>query len=313
MMQTDETQIGQKGRLGSYLALVLMSMLYSGNLISARILVSQVPPIALSAYRGVLGLTVLLPLAWRALKAGPRPSRRDWFMLALLGFLGISVAYASFLWGMQYSSASNAAIIFATNPAVTNGLLVLIWRVKPTRLQVLGILSAFFGLLVVISQGSLSRLLNFHLSTSDLLLLVNVLSVAFFTNLSQKVMAKFSPVITTVYTLLFGTLFLLPLGVWETIQRGFNPTWQGWLIFFYMGFIVTGFALFLNFAAIDGVGSGQAAIFGNLSPVFSMILAVFVLGEQLYAYHWFGFALVVGGILLSISDDFRKVQHSASE
>ena len=313
MMAADEIQIGKKRQLGSYLALVLMSMLYSGNLISARILVPQVPPIALSAYRGVLGLMVLLPLAWRALRVAPRPNKRDCFMLALLGFLGISVAYASFLWGMQYTSASNAAIIFASNPAVTNGLLVLIWGVKPTRLQILGILSAFVGLLVVISQGSIERLLSFHLSTSDLVLLINVFSVAFFTNLSQKVMIKFSPVVTTVYTLMFGTFFLLPCGVWETIQRGFNPTWQGWLIFFYMGFIVTGFALFLNFAAINGVGSGQAAIFGNLSPVFSMILAVFVLGEKLYVYHWLGFALVIGGILLSISDDLRRIPRSVAD
>ncbi|MDI6812474.1 MAG: DMT family transporter [Desulfitobacteriaceae bacterium] len=305
-MQTNEAQIARKRRMGAYLALVLMSMLYSGNLISARILAPQVPPIALSAYRGILGLLVLLPLAWRTMKASPKPNRRDWFMLSLLGFLGITVAYGSFLWGMQYTSASNAAIIFATNPAVTNGLLVLFWGVKPTRIQLLGIFSAFIGLVVVISQGSISRLLGFHLSASDLVLLINVLAIALFTNLSQGVMAKFSPVVTTVYTLVFGTLFLLPYGVWETTQRGWHLTWQGWLIFFYMGFIVTGFALFLNFAAIDGIGSGQAAVFGNLAPVFSMILAVFVLGEHLYTYHWLGFALVVGGILLSISKDFRN-------
>lgn len=305
-MQTVQTQIARKRRMWAYLALVLMSMLYSGNLISARILAPQVPPIALAAYRGILGLVVLVPLAWRALKAGPRPDRKEWATLAVLGLFGISIAYASFLWGIQYTSASNAAIIFATNPAVTNGFLLLFWKVKPKRAQLLGILFAFLGLLVVISQGSLTRFLSFHLSPSDLVLLINVVSIAIFTNLGQGVMAKFAPIVATVYALVFGTLFLLPYGIWETVQRGWHPTWQGWLIFFYMGFIVTGFALFLNFAAIEEIGSGQAAIFGNLSPVFSMLLAVFVLGEHLYGYHWLGFALVLGGILFSISDDFKK-------
>ncbi|MHB1651305.1 MAG: DMT family transporter [Desulfitobacteriaceae bacterium] len=305
-MPTEDARRARKRRFGAYFALVLTSMLYSGNLISARILASQVPPIALSAYRGLLGLLILVPLAWRPFKASPKLERRDLLLMALLGFLGITVAYASFLWGIQYSTASNAAIIFATNPAVTNVLLVIGWRVRPSRQQVMGILTAFLGLLIVISQGSLRRLLALHLSVSDMVFLLNVLSVALFTILAQGVMAKFSPLITTVYSLAFGTLFLLPYGVWETVNRGWHLSWQGWLIFLYMGFIVTGFALFLNFAAIEGIGSGQAAIFGNLAPMFSILLAVFLLGEHLFTYHWIGFTLVLAGIVFSLWSDFRK-------
>lgn len=295
-----------RSRLRAYLALVLMSLLYSGNLISARVLAPQVPPIALSALRGVLGLMVLVPLAWRPLKTSPKLTKRDLASMALLGFLGITLAYASFLWGMRYSTASNAAIIFATSPAMTNVLLAVGWRVKPARSQVMGIVVAFLGLAIVISQGSLGQLLAFHLSLSDLALLGNVMAVALFTIFGQSVMTRFAPIVTTVYSLFFGTLFLLPYGLWEIAQQGWHPSWGGWLIFLYMGFIVTGFALFLNFAAIEVIGSGQSAVFGNLSPVFSMVLAVFLLGEHLYTYHLVGFVLVLSGIFLSVFHDLRK-------
>lgn len=303
-MSTDGAQ-ARKRRYVAYLALILMSILYSGNVISARILSPQVPPIALSAFRGILGLVILIPLARTKLKSSVKLAWRDLLLMALLGFLGISVAYGTFLWGMQYSSATNAAIIFATNPAVTNGLLIIGWGIKPTRQQLFGILLAFLGLLIVISRGSLLRVMSFRLSTAEMVLFINVISVAFFTILGQKVMSKFSPIVTTVYALIFGTIFLLPYGIWETVSRGWHLTWQGWLIFFYMGFIVTGFALFLNFAAIDGIGSGQAAIFGNLSPVFSILLAVFLLGEQLFIYHFIGFIFVLLGIVLSIASDLH--------
>lgn len=305
-MLLDNAHKGSQSRLRAYIALVLMSMLYSGNLISARVLAPQVPPIALSALRGVLGLLVLVPLAWRPLKTSPKLTKRDLASMALLGFLGITLAYATFLWGMRYSSASNAAIISATNPAVTNSLLALGWRAKPSRSQVMGIVVAFLGLLVVISEGSARQLLALHLSLSDFVLLGNVISVALFTIVGQSVMAKFAPIVTTVYSLIFGTLFLLPYGLWEIVQEGWHLSPGGWVIFLYMGLLVTGFALFLNFAAIEVIGSGQSAVFANLSPVFSLVLAVFLLGEHLHVYHFVGFVLVLSGIFLSIFHDFRK-------
>ncbi|KKM09376.1 hypothetical protein SY88_19190 [Clostridiales bacterium PH28_bin88] len=283
-----------------YLVLTVASFLYGGNVVAARVISSQVPPVALAAFRGLLGLVVLMLLARRQLVKSPRLCFRDLLLLALMGFFGFTVAYTSFLWGMQRSSATNAAIIIATIPAVTNALLAIGWHLKPSRYQVLGIGASFFGLLVVFSGGSLARLLALNLSLGDVALLVNVLAVALFTIMVQEAVARFSSQVSSVYALMFGTAMLVPLGVWEVITQGWHLAWQGWLILLYMGGVVSGFTVFLHFEGISCIGSGRASIFNNLTPVFSIILAVWLLGERLTIYHWVGFGLVLGGIALSL-------------
>lgn len=287
-------------KIGGYLVLLLSSLLFGGNVIAARLISGDIPPVALAVLRGLFGLLILFPLARRSLRESSTPSRQDLYRFALMGFLGITVAYASFLWSIQYSSATIVSIIFATTPAVTITLLALGWGIIPSKLRVFGVVLSFLGLLVVIAQGSFTRLLSLNLSPSDLVMLLNVLGVSLFTILGQGVMAKFSPLVTSVYSLLFGTIFLAPYGIWEMFRKSWHFTGSSMLVLVYMGCIVTGIAVLLNFEGIRRLGSGKAAIFGNLAPVFGILLAYIFLGERLSLYHWVGFTLVLGGIGLCL-------------
>ncbi|NLI93009.1 MAG: DMT family transporter [Peptococcaceae bacterium] len=292
----------------AYLTLTFVSMLYGGNIISARVISHQIPSITLSAIRGLLGLFILVPFAWRQLLAAGKPNRKELFSFALLGFLGMSLPYTSLVWGMKYSTATNASIILAAAPAVTIAMLAVGWRVKPSGRQVVGILTSFLGLLLVFSKGSLSYLISLNINAGDFILLINVVSSSIFNILGQEVMKRFSPLVTAAYSLLFGTLILIPYAGWELHTTSWHLSWQGWLIVFYMGVLVTGSAFLLNLRGVNQIGSGKAAIFVNLAPVFGIILGMIILQESLYLYHWIGIFLVLVGIILALikrKDDSR--------
>ncbi|KLU61332.1 EamA-like transporter family protein [Peptococcaceae bacterium CEB3] len=57
----------------------------------------------------------------------------------------------------------------------------------------------------------------------------------------------------------------------------------------------------LNLQGIKLIGSGRAAIFGNMSPVFGILLSGVILGERLAWYHWVGFTLVLTGVVCAVS------------
>ncbi|MDR3586543.1 MAG: DMT family transporter [Desulfosporosinus sp.] len=293
-------------KFGGYVVLLLASLLYGGTVVAARVISGDIPPVALSLLRGLFGLLVLFPLARRSLRESPTPTRQDLCRFALMGFLGITVAYVTFLWAIQYSSATNASIIAATTPAITITLLAFGWGIIPSKLRVFGIALSFSGLLVVIAQGSITRLLSLSLNPSDLVLLLNVLTVSVFTILGQGVMAKFPPIVTSVYSLLFGTIFLLPYGIWEMFHRNWHFTNTSMVVLLYMGCVVTGIATLLNFEGISRLGSGKAAILGNLAPVFGVLLAYIFLGERLSLYHWGGFTLVFAGIGLCLFPGYSQ-------
>ncbi|MGB9661377.1 MAG: DMT family transporter [Moorellaceae bacterium] len=284
--------------------IILACLLYGGNVIAGRIVAPQVPPFALSAVRAILGLAVLGPFLMRL---GPelRPKGEDWGRLALQGFLAITLAYSTFAWGMRFSPAINASIIFATFPAVNLLLLVLFWRVKPAGIQLIGIIMAFAGLTIVAAHGSVERLLSVSFAPTDGILLLNVFAVALSNILSQKLMERYAPLVVSAYSLFFGFLGLLPWALWEIRVQGWHLSWQGWVFLFYMGCCVSGLAVVLNFAAIYRIGSGVVAIFNNLNPIFAIALAALFLGEPLHLYHVIGIILVLSGVGLSLRSDQR--------
>lgn len=284
-------------RMAGYAAVIVASLLYGGNVIAGRVVAPQVPPLALAAARGLLGLPVLMLFA---LKVGGKPRLADLPYMALMGFVGISVAYGTFAWSMQNSPAVNAAIIFATFPAVTVVLLAIGWHVKPSRYQITGITTAFMGLALVSTRGSLAQLLALRFQPVDLVLLANVVAASLYNILGQRMVERYSPVITSTYSMFFGTLFLLPAGFWEVSRRGWYLTPFGWLLLIYMGCIIAGLAVLLNFEAIERIGCGPVAMFNNLNPIFAIALAALFLGEKLSWYHWTGIILVLGGVCVSL-------------
>lgn len=291
----------QNNHIRAYQTLFFVSFLYGGNIICARLISGQMPFFVLSTMRGILGLAVLLPFAWQQMAANAKLNRQDLFYFILLGFIGITLPYTTLVWGMQQSTAANASIILATGPAITLLLLALGWKAKPSLRQCAGIALSFGGLLLVFSKGSLSYLLTFKISSSDIILLINVVSASLFNIVGQDVMKKHPPLVTATYSLIFGTIMLIPFAAWEWNNSILALPLYDWAIVFYMGAIVTGAALLFNLKSINVVGSGKAAIFINLMPIFGILLGVLLLGEKLVLYHWVGIVLVFAGIVLSLS------------
>lgn len=290
----------------AYFFVLLSSLIYGGNVIAGRLIAGNVPPLTLSAIRVIFGLIILFPLAWPQMKTAPRPNKIEWLKLIIISILGIVIPYISLLLGLQQTTGTNASVVFATLPAVTNTLIFLLYKSKPTKLQALGMITSFLGLMIVFTQGSLLHLLTFKVGVGELYLFLNVLSIGLFNLLGQSIMNKFSSLVTSVYALIFAAIILTPMGTWQLKTSGWNVSWSEWLIIFYMGFMAAGVAFFLNLYGINKIGSAKTSILSNMQHVFSITLSIIILKESLATYHWFGFFLVISGVVLSLSNSLRK-------
>jgi drug/metabolite transporter (DMT)-like permease len=291
----------QSSNFKAYLLLLLSALIYGGNVIAGRLIAGDVLPLTLSAVRVILALIILLPLAWPQIKKAPKPSHIELLQLIIMSVLGVTIPYVSLLLGLQRTTGTNASVIFATLPAVTNTLLFLIYRLKPSKFQTLGMITSFLGLVIVFTQGSIPNLLTFKLGIGESYLFLNVLSIGLFNLLGQNIMKKFSSLVTSVYALVFAAIMLIPMGAWQLGTTEWNISIYGWLIILYMGFLAAGVAFFLNLYGINKIGSGKASVFNNMQHVFSITLSVIILKESLALYHWIGFVLVIAGVVLSLS------------
>ncbi|MDP4128311.1 MAG: DMT family transporter [Bacillota bacterium] len=290
---------------------LLSSLIYGGNVIAGRLIAGHVPPFTLSAIRVVLGLVILFPLSLPQMKNAPRPNKIEWLQLVIISILGISIPYVALLMGLQQTTGTNASVVFATLPAVTNTLIFFLYKLKPTKFQTVGMITSFLGLMIVFTQGSLLHLITFKVGIGESYLFLNVLSIALFNLLGQNIMKKFSSLVTSVYALFFAAIILIPMGAWQLRTSGWNVSWSEWCIIFYMGFMAAGVAFFLNLYGVNKIGSAKTSILNNMQHVFSIALSIIILNESLAPYHWIGFFLVISGVILSLSNSLRKEQKNS--
>ena len=99
------------------LAFAVIYIAWGGTFLAIRVAVEVVPPFLAAAIRFlVAGLLLYGFVLWRGT---PRPTRREWRSLALLGFLVIFLDYSAYFWGERYVASGTAAMIAGTIPLIT--------------------------------------------------------------------------------------------------------------------------------------------------------------------------------------------------
>lgn len=120
---------------------------------------------------------------------------------------------------------------------------------------------------------------------------------------------RFSALFLTAMQAFVGTLFFLPLAVWETWNVPINLTWDafGWIC--YLGIVVTlgGYGMFN--LALSRIEVSRASVFVNLIPVFTVLLAYIFLGEVLSETEMMASFVIFGGIIVSQLPRFRAKEN----
>jgi len=276
--------------------------LWGSSLVVARAVHEIVPPYALTFWRWVVAVLVLLPIVWRKLPSAIPLVRRTWRQLALLcGFMVIGSTFS--VVAVNYTTAINASLINGSQPLATALVAFLVMRERLTLGSGLGILAAFVGLLVMISQGSPLLVLSMAVNVGDLVMLIAVFAWALYAVEVHRQSEHPSGDLLLFFIACMGLITVLPLYIAETILvREFVPSRSGVAAIVYISLAASLLAVYLWNIVIRSVGATHAALFLNLIPVFGAVFAILFLGERLYAFHIIGAALVLLGILMAVRD-----------
>ena len=237
------------------------------------------------------------------------PVRRRWGYLAWCGLLGMGCYNALQYQALRSSSALNVTLIAASLPVWMLAVGALVYRVAPTRRQLLGAALSLAGVALVIARGELAALARVHFVQGDLYMLAAVISWAFYSWLlarppahmqgaqrpawdwSQMLMAQ----------LLFGLPFAGAMAGLEQLYTAQALHW-GWGLVATLLYVAVGPSLIAYRCWGLGVaqaGPTLAAFFGNLTPVFAALMSAALLGEWPAWYHGAAFALIAAGIAVS--------------
>jgi drug/metabolite transporter (DMT)-like permease len=281
----------------AYPLLILTMALWGSGLVVARAVHELIPPLALTFWRWLLALLILWPFVHRQLPQAWPAVRTEWRSLAVLTASMLAGSLLSVA-AVGFTTATNATLINATQPALTAMAAWLVVRDGLSPRQGLGIALAFVGILVMVFEADLGKLLGLRANIGDLLMLGAVVGWAVYAVQVQRSALEVSGLLLLFLISACATLILLPLYWLEGIELGRDPRTIAAIV--YLGGGSTVLAVFLWNLCILSVGANRAAIFVNLMPVFGVALAVLLLGERLAFYHMAGALLVFGGILLGV-------------
>ncbi|MBK1616166.1 EamA family transporter [Rubrivivax gelatinosus] len=150
-MATAGSAAATRSPVGAGLALAgAGSIAFSGKAIIAKLAYRHgVDAVTLVMYRMLFALPLFLVIAWWAGRGKPPLTRRDWGVVAGLGFSGYYLASTLDFAGLQYISASLERLILYLNPTLVLLLGVVLFgqRVSGQRLAALAV--SYAGVLLV--------------------------------------------------------------------------------------------------------------------------------------------------------------------
>ncbi len=279
--------------------MILHSAISAGTYLAAKRALAELSPFELGLVRFALAAACFTALL---LRRPPRVSRRDLAALAGLGFVAVPLNQGFFLAGLALSTPGHAALLYALTPVFVFVLarLRLGERAGPVKLG--GIALAFAGVVVVLFSRGLVRLSAAERAAlaGDLLLLGAVVAWAVYVVLGKPYAERYGAVPATGLSLVAGTLLYLPFGVAVADWRHFEAlSAVGWATVAYLVALTSVVAYLVYYAALARAEASRVAIWSNLQPVLTAVLAWALYGERLTAAFLAGGAMVLAGVVLT--------------
>lgn len=296
-----------------YLFLALAVFLWSLNSVLAKTVTPYMPPMAMGFWRWLIALAVLLPLAWRPMRADWPVLRRHWRVILLFGIGGGALHNAVTFWGLTYTTAVNTALLNSAVPMMTAALSWLLFGERLTRGQWSGVGVSTLGVLCILLQGDPANLLLLRLNAGDLLILVSMTMWAAYTACLRLRPPGLHPLSLVGAMGTVGLLLIVPpYGVEHALGHRVEWRWEVVAVLAYMGALSTTLGYLLWNHGVGRVGTSTASAFTHLGPVYGSGLAWMLLGEQLHLFHLVGVVVILAGVAI-LSRARRAVAAAAPE
>jgi drug/metabolite transporter (DMT)-like permease len=282
-----------------YVFIVAASFILASNHIVGRSVQGDLPPMGLGFWRIMVATAVLLPFYWRPFMVSWPVIRAHWKLFLVMGAALAPLGNAAVYLAYNFTTAINGGIVATVQPVATVVLAYFLLAETINRGQALGIAIAATGVLVILSAGDLDVLLAFRPNIGDLIMLAAMFGFAVHNVLLRRLPKGLRGPVILLGVQVFGAMIILPIYIIEMIVYKPVPlTLQAGVTIAWIGVIVGVFAVGFTNTAVLAIGPNKAAMSNYIRAVFTTILAILLLNEQLQAFHAVAFVLVVAGIVL---------------
>jgi drug/metabolite transporter (DMT)-like permease len=284
----------------AYALLTLAALFWTGNWVVGRLLADLVPPSALTFWRWAIAVALLLPFVGPRLWAARGLLVREWRPIVVLGLLGGGLHNVLQYWGLDYTLATNGAILNATTPVLIIVLGTLVFGDPFPRRAAAGALIALVGTLALITRLDFALLASVGPNRGDLLIFVSMVMLSGYTVGLRR---RPTGLDALSFLACFALVALVPVGIGYALEHAagqrivLNTTSIAGML--YIAVFPALLAYLFWDIGVRAVGSARAGVFMYLMPVFGSLLGMAFLGERFELYHAVGMGLIFAGVAMA--------------
>jgi drug/metabolite transporter (DMT)-like permease len=256
--------------------------------------------------------------------------RRDLPRFLLLGLVNIPGNQLLYITGVRYTIPPNAALAYALTPAAVLLIATLFYGERPSLLKVCGVGMAFVGAMIVLFEKGVDTGSAYFVG--NCIELAAMLSWALFSVWGRELTVKYGAIPCVTASAVTGMLLYVPLfvlvrmvvpfeaqnGLLSGSSPGSSSGLQGipnviayvatataslsaelWWQIVYLAVFATCASFFLWFYVMGKSNASNIAVFSNVQPVLTTLIAVVVLGAVPSTMFFVGGAVVIAGVVLT--------------
>jgi drug/metabolite transporter (DMT)-like permease len=280
-----------------YFIMFLQSLIASGTHIVAKVVVRDIEPVTLTMLRSGIAAGGLCILAYIR-KENFRFKKEHLGLIFLLSFLAIPVNQFLFLTAIRYTTPTNAALFYSTTPVMVLVLSSAMGREKVGWKKGLGVLIAFSGVCLIIFERGIDFKSEYMLG--NLLLVIAVFAWAYYTVQGRYLILQYGAFKMSITTMILGTILFLPIGIFGIVDYDFSIlTINHWSGLLYLAIGTSIISYFLWYYALSRTIASKVAVFSNLQPILTTILAWTLLGQTVTPVFIIGGLIAMGGVIVT--------------
>ncbi len=285
----------------AYIFLVLCTLFWAGNFIVGKVAsLFEIPPFSLNFYRWLIAFIILFPFTYTKITENFHEIKKKIIPLSIMGFTSITIFNSVVYYSLNFTQVLNGVLMISTIPVLIIFFSSCFTNEKIKINQILGVITSLIGVLIIITKFQLSTLLSLNLNKGDLWILVAMISWATYSIMVKEKKINLDP-LALLQTLIFiGLIFLIPFYLYELHNAQYLKL--NIPVLLTVGYVVifAGIGAYIFWiGAIKIIGPSRSGVFLHLMPVFSSLMAIFLLGERLANFHIFGALFILIGIIVS--------------
>jgi len=283
-----------------YLYLLIAMFLWGGSFVLTKHLLTDFNPITLIFARCVIASIIFATFCIIVYKKEFKIAKKDLKYFIGLAFFEPFIYFLFETYSLKYCDASMVSVIIATIPLFVALMAVFIFKEKLSKLNFFGIALSISGIVIMLWHSFINSEVSFYI----FLAFGAVFSTIGYNYFLRKIPITYSPIVVITWQNILGLIAFLPLVFFvnngESIAFQYHAlgNMQNLSFLLMLSIFCSAIAFILYIGAMRVLGLARTNIFVNLIPVMTVVIAFYVLNEEITVSKVLGIIIVIGGIFL---------------